>query len=722
MLAGPASHITSGTSRARFTLEGVIPPRRIPLTYRITLALTALAMALLPLLYFALIVLTGWGVYLYATHGTAIFGMPSGGWIKLMLYVAPLFAGVSLIIFMIKPLFAESNERAEPVTLDLDTEPHLRALIAAICDQVGAPIPVQIDVDCRVNASASLRRGLLSLGQKDLVLTIGLPLASSLTARQLAGVLAHEFGHFAQGAGMAFSYIIRSINGWFARVVFERDSWDDQLAEWESSAGSRTRLVLWLARAAIWLSRKILHGLMLAGHAIACLQLRQMEFDADYYMTHVAGSEAFVETSRELSRLSVTSQSVFAELGDLWRQQRLVDDFPGFVALRRGQLTPEATAKIDAEHFGIKTKWSDTHPSDLARTVHAKALALPGVFRGDGPATALFTDFTGLCRDATQHFYGAHLNLTFDESALVPVVTAARRGDEANAADVARIRLVGTVLNLTRPLVWSETDFLPASYDAPAEPAVIAGQLATFRAELARHRESAEATEKKYILLRDERSNVHAAHGLLSVGINVNPATFDLAASDPASAERRRSDLDECLAATASELAPFETAVAGWVRAVVVAARNPALGSRLPGELAERIDRTARSLAALAPWFRAFPNWVCEQNLLASFAANEVPFTNHDRFNLALKTQRDKTRAIVTQAASLAGNTPYPFSDITGASTVTLVLNRALEGVLGDGRVLVTLRTVTNYYFRLLGQIAAQGEELERALQSMSAA
>ena len=44
------------------------------------------------------------------------------------------------------------------------------------------------------------------------------------------------------------------------------------------------------------------------------------------------------------------------------------------------------------------------------------------------------------------------------------------------------------------------------------------------------------------------------------------------------------------------------------------------------------------------------------------------------------------------------------------------------RAVIGDGRVLVTLRTVANYYYRLLGQIAAQGEELERALQSMARA
>ena len=80
-------------------------------------------------------------------------------------------------------------------------------------------MPSRIDVDTEVNASAHLRRGLKSVPGRDLVLTVGLPLAGGLSLPQLAGVLAHEFGHFAQGTGMAATYMIRTVNAWFARVV-----------------------------------------------------------------------------------------------------------------------------------------------------------------------------------------------------------------------------------------------------------------------------------------------------------------------------------------------------------------------------------------------------------------------------------------------------------------------------------------------------------------------
>jgi hypothetical protein len=61
---------------------------------------------------------------------------------------------------------------------------------------------------------------------------------------EVAGVLAHELGHFSQGSGMRLSYVIRSINGWFARVVFERDEWDQWLEESAQEADYRLAWIL----------------------------------------------------------------------------------------------------------------------------------------------------------------------------------------------------------------------------------------------------------------------------------------------------------------------------------------------------------------------------------------------------------------------------------------------------------------------------------------------
>ena len=197
--------------------------------YSAGLAVVAFAMVLLPLIYAALIAFTAWAVLWHLRNDTWILTGDSGhGFFRLIVYLGPAVAGGILVFFMVKPFFAAKPKAPEPVTLDPAKEPLLFGFVQKICGLVGAAAPWRIDVDCQVNASAGLRRGLWS---KDLVLTIGLPLVGGLDMRQFAGVLAHEFGHFAQGAGMRLTYIIRKINFWFARVVYERDSWDVKLEQ-----------------------------------------------------------------------------------------------------------------------------------------------------------------------------------------------------------------------------------------------------------------------------------------------------------------------------------------------------------------------------------------------------------------------------------------------------------------------------------------------------------
>ena len=145
--------------------------------------------------------------------------------------------GLIVILFMVKPLFAGRPPAPPAMALDTEQERLLFAFIGRICRLVGAPRPRRVEVNCAVNAAASFRLGAASLFGQDMTLTIGLPLVAGLSMRQFAGVLAHEFGHFSQGAGMRLTYVIRQINGWFFRVVYERDRWDLELDRAARAAG-----------------------------------------------------------------------------------------------------------------------------------------------------------------------------------------------------------------------------------------------------------------------------------------------------------------------------------------------------------------------------------------------------------------------------------------------------------------------------------------------------
>src|SRR5437899_12962367 len=132
-------------------------------------------------------------------------------------------------------------------------------------------MPLRIFLVGRLTASSWFRLGVWSLFGNDLVLMIGVPIVAGLNLREFAGVVAHEFGHFTQGFGMRLSYVIRSVNGWFARVVYERDAWDVMLAEWlEEAEDWRVMLLVGCARLGVGFSRLLLMLLMFFGHGVSC--------------------------------------------------------------------------------------------------------------------------------------------------------------------------------------------------------------------------------------------------------------------------------------------------------------------------------------------------------------------------------------------------------------------------------------------------------------------
>ncbi len=401
---------------------GRIEPTRTSFFYTAGLAVVALAMVLLPLIYVAMIVGVGKLLWWHAVNDTAIFDAVSGRGVifALLVYLGPIVAGGILLVFLVKPLFARAPKRPKPFVLKESEDPEVFAFVRRICRVVGAPVPREIHADCQVNASASFRRGWISFFGRDLVLTVGMPLVAGMTTRQLAGVLAHEFGHFAQGAGMRLTFVIRSVNFWFARVVHERDAWDERLEDWAATEDWRLKIVFLVAKGGVWLSRRVLWVLMQAGHAISCFMSRQMEFDADSYEAKVAGSDEFPRTSERIRLLSAASAAAMHDARSTFQRNELPDDFPGLVLWREQRMPDDVRTQVMAERDAEKTHWAQTHPCERDRIRAAATLAAPGVFHLEEPATILFADWPTRTREVTRHFYQYDQELPVEKLTLRP--------------------------------------------------------------------------------------------------------------------------------------------------------------------------------------------------------------------------------------------------------------------------------------------------------------
>lgn len=398
------------------SFQGSIPPHRATLLYRACVFVVALVMVVLPLCYVGLVGLVVYGMFLYASHGLDILERRVG-----LLYFGPLVAGTILIAFMLKPLFSRRQADAETRSLDPRDEPILFALVDHISDLILAPRPSHIQVDCSVNASAGRRSGAWWEFRQELVLSIGLPLAAGLSVRQLAGVIAHELGHFSQGTAVRLDGIIRSINFWFARVVYDDDRWDAMLVRWADRDRGWLTLIWLLARAMIWLTRKVLWLLMMLGHLTSRFMMRQMEFDADRYEACVGGSEVFSATTRQLYLLNWSSLWVREELSQAWRDGRLVDDLPGLIAAKSHDLPDDLLKHIDESIETTKTGLFDTHPSAAERIASATGIAAPGVCFDERPASEVFVDFAALSKSTTLDYYREVAQLVVEPNQLVSI-------------------------------------------------------------------------------------------------------------------------------------------------------------------------------------------------------------------------------------------------------------------------------------------------------------
>jgi Zn-dependent protease with chaperone function len=505
---------------------------RIQVLYQISLLLVALIMVLLPLVYLALVGGAVYAVYYHAVHhwGPIMdLGGVRGGRVmilKFMIYGIPLLIGVIVVFFMFKPILARRPKRAQPLALNPVDNPLLYAFIEKICETVGAPSPKRIDLDCELNASASFRRGFLSMMGKDLVLTLGLPLVANLNARELAGVVAHEFGHFTQNVGMRLSYLIRSVIVWFARVAYERDAWDVALDRWAMEEEDfRVTMILWTAQIGVWFSRLILKLLMFVGILFGGFLLRQMEYNADAYEIKVAGSETFERTQRKLATLGAALELTYQQLRFTWeKNHKLPDNLCELLRRSHEQLTPKLLQKIE-DTLGLhRTSFFDTHPSPADRIRQARKAGEPGIVHDERPAASLFASFEHPARFVTLLHYTDNLGIPIKpdmllhvESAQPTTVAAQAASTAASARDQYFLQILPLLLPLRLP-----SPVPSANYESDAD------ELTRLSSSLQQVAEQLIPIASQYAEASRKRIQARAALRLLEARVPMRPEAFGL--------------------------------------------------------------------------------------------------------------------------------------------------------------------------------------------------
>lgn len=703
-------------------LVGHIEPVPTSAAYKASVALVAGVMLLLPVVYVGIIVGVGYLLYLHAVYSTRLFGAAGEpahvNLGTLIAYLGPLVAGVILILFMCKPLFARGARREKPRSLTRKGEPLLFEFVERLTAVVGAPCPKRIDVDCQVNAAAGFRRGVLSMASRnDMVLVLGLPLVAGMSLQQFAGVLAHEFGHFTQGWGMRLSYIIRSVNYWFHRVVYERDEWDQRLVNWSNAWDWRVSIVLYVARLGVWLTRKVLFGLMIAGHAVSGILLRQMEFDADLHETRLAGSEAFESTCRRLAVLNVATSGAFADLRSWYRDGRLGDDLPRLILANVDQMPGEVHLLINQQIDASKTGWFDTHPSDSERIARARQEGAAGLFHDERPAASLFANFAALSKTVTFDCYKSLLGSALKITDLHPTEKLVARQEMENAAARAMSRYFQNAFSVRRPLPFA-TGWL----EKPADPDVCRARLRQARQEATQAAAESVKAYAEFAAAADQIDECDRATALLQAKFKIKPNLFSRPLTSNAQIKQARAEAQARMKRIAASLEPYEAAAAARMTAAIELLYVDEVAAKLSdgGQLPERCRQLLTSVVAIN---RAIPSLVelegAHGACLVLVHLLEGREQDEDLVGAILERMKALYR-LIDEVRERLGTADYPFKhsrgkiSIAAYCTETKPLADDLGGLLNAASDI--LDRLPALVVRLMAQLAVAAENVERAV------
>jgi Zn-dependent protease with chaperone function len=707
-VASTRERIREVREEALAALVPLFARRAPPLAYRASLALVSLVVALLPLVYVALVAALGWGVWWYAEQGDRFFGSH----ISLAYFVVrfgPIVAGAVLFFFLFKPLLARPAQRRVPHVLRPEEQPFLFDFVRAIATALGAPMPEHIVVDLRVNASASFAHGWRSLFDGSLALTVGLPLVSGLRLRELAAVLAHEFGHLSQGAGMRFYYTTASVNHWFARVVFERDHWDQRLQAWSRFDWLVSMLVLKIAVGGVWVSRRLLLLLLKVAAAASSHMSRQMEFDADRNASALCGADSFVRSMELLPQIEAAQVWASTTASAAFREGRLPDDLPFLVAHGMGLITPEGRAQIVAAAAGGTVSMYATHPPTNQRVARARAAGDAGVFTIDAPASILFRDYPELCRTLTRDLYDATVK-AFDQESLAPSAILVAADDELRA-NAARVNEYFLGANLG-PGTFALSSLSPGCPEKPSE---------TIEA-LKRAREDAQKARASQATAPQEDNQLArliAVRELRAAQLKViDPEHKNLTHDEAAKAVDAERDAREVQRA---ELAPFAAGMRARVAAALDLLHVPSVAERVEGaeDLRERGTRAARFLIDLTPLAGNAHELRHELGAIDAL----IPQVQGQDPVLVGRMLARRAFTICGLLAALrerAGQLPYPFQRGKALRLADyLVPTLPKEGLWSEagGAAQVTLEVYDRLLVTAFGELATVGLAVERAVQ-----
>ena len=295
---------------------------------------------------------------------------------------------VAVSVYLIKPLFIfPKRDKEYGREIKRVDSPKLFDLIADTAKAAGVRMPKYIYVNHEVNACVFFNTGFWNIFfpvRKNLA--IGLGLFESTNTEEVKGIIAHEFGHFAQSS-MRVGSVLYVANKVITDLAYRRDKLDNMMLRWCLQDG------IWgfwgKATQSVVIRFRGLVDYMFRAQQRNYMKLsRQMEYDADAVACKIVGTDTFVSALCKIQRLSKNFDFYNRVLGNLANQDQTVSDYwKGYtltlpqmsmfgessIEYNRNETNPDADGS--KSRVSIEEVW-ESHPPTLKRVEHARTLNL----------------------------------------------------------------------------------------------------------------------------------------------------------------------------------------------------------------------------------------------------------------------------------------------------------------------------------------------------------
>ncbi len=372
-----------------FQANLVEPIPSMPLSFKdkVILMLTEASALVAPLIYLALVSsilsLAVW----YFSH--LMVSEIDWAWAPLEMALPALLC-LFILPLILKPLFggyASYQGRA----LSYDEAPALFELVSGISQMMGMPMPKRIELNNDATLYMDATGGVNSALRRDLKLVIGAPVLSGMTVQQIAGLIAHEMGHYNHSnLILAYFYISRG-KRWLHYRAFAQDSWLKAI-RFKLENGQRSIVSLRfyaMTRFTMLLIKRFFAGLYFLHKKMTSVMAKRMEMNADSYSVHLIGSQAFAEMIKKLRCLQAAKEQVALANSQAWKEGRLFSHSGFAIARAAQQMSPQQLKKVDAS---MRTPAASDCPSDTERVQAALQKNQISRFNANVASTSLLSD------------------------------------------------------------------------------------------------------------------------------------------------------------------------------------------------------------------------------------------------------------------------------------------------------------------------------------------